>query len=179
MVISVHNSKLNGNEDRRSYMIYFCVLMEIEHQCEYSANKYDRKAHTLTVKHAPAWTLCFQTLCKSTTLFLTKRKIFRQLIQKRSWHCYLSIFGRDPTWLSTLRCLICLIEATKIASLKLAYERAQLINNSWMQQHTYIVLNYNMVCSALFLQRALYTVHCTNIMHSRKPSFVITPAVFS
>ena len=36
---------------------------------------------------------------------------------------------------------------------------------------------YNMVCSALFLQRALYTVHCTNIMHSRKPSFVITPAV--
>ena len=37
----------------------------------------------------------------------------------------------------------------------------------------------NMVCSALFLQRALYTVHCTNIMHSRKPSFVITPAVFS
>ena len=39
--------------------------------------------------------------------------------------------------------------------------------------------HYNMVCSALFLQRALYTVHCTNIMHSRKPSFVITPAVFS
>ena len=38
---------------------------------------------------------------------------------------------------------------------------------------------YNMVCSALCLQRALYTVHCTNIMHSRKPSFVITPAVFS
>ena len=38
---------------------------------------------------------------------------------------------------------------------------------------------YNMVCSVLFLQRALYTVHCTNIMHSRKPSFVITPAVFS
>ena len=36
---------------------------------------------------------------------------------------------------------------------------------------------YNMVCSALFLQRALYTVHCTNIMHSRKPSFVITPPV--
>ena len=29
---------------------------------------------------------------------------------------------------------------------------------------------YNMVCSALFLQRAFY-----NIMHSRKPSFVITP----
>ena len=42
-----------------------------------------------------------------------------------------------------------------------------------------IVLVYNMVCSALCLQRALYTVHCTNIMHSRKPSFVITPAVFS
>ena len=38
---------------------------------------------------------------------------------------------------------------------------------------------YNMVRSALYLQRALYTVHCTNIMHSRKPSFVITPAVFS
>ena len=38
---------------------------------------------------------------------------------------------------------------------------------------------YNMVCSALFPQRALYTVHCTDIMHSRKPSFVITPAVFS
>ena len=30
-------------------------------------------------------------------------------------------------------------------------------------------------CSALFLQRALHTVHCTNIMHSRKPSFVINP----
>ena len=41
------------------------------------------------------------------------------------------------------------------------------------------IVFYNMVCSALFLQRALYTVHCTNIMHSRKPSFVITPAVFS
>ena len=38
---------------------------------------------------------------------------------------------------------------------------------------------YNMVGSALFLQRALYTVHCTNTMHSRKPSFSITPAVFS
>ena len=38
---------------------------------------------------------------------------------------------------------------------------------------------YNMVCSALFLQRALYTVHCTNIMRSRKPSFVIIPTVFS
>ena len=36
-----------------------------------------------------------------------------------------------------------------------------------------------MVCSALFLQHALYTVHCTNIMHSRKLSFVITPAVFN
>ena len=36
-------------------------------------------------------------------------------------------------------------------------------------------LNYNMVCSALFLQRALYTVHSTNNTHSRKPSFVITP----
>ena len=36
-------------------------------------------------------------------------------------------------------------------------------------------LHYNMVCSALLLQRALYTVHCTNIMHSRMPSFVITP----
>ena len=34
---------------------------------------------------------------------------------------------------------------------------------------------YNMVGSALFLQRALYTVHCTNTMHSRKPSFAITP----
>ena len=42
-----------------------------------------------------------------------------------------------------------------------------------------LIKNYNMVCSALFLQRALYTVHCTNIMHSRKPSFVITPAVFN
>ena len=34
---------------------------------------------------------------------------------------------------------------------------------------------YNMVCSELFFQRALYTVHCTNIMHSRKPSLMITP----
>ena len=34
-----------------------------------------------------------------------------------------------------------------------------------------------MVCGALLLQRALYTVHCTNIMHSRKSSFVITPTV--
>ena len=39
----------------------------------------------------------------------------------------------------------------------------------------FITAVYNMVCSALFLQRALYTVHCTNIMHSTKPSFVITP----
>ena len=39
--------------------------------------------------------------------------------------------------------------------------------------------HYNMGFSALFLQRALYTVHCTNIMHPRKPSFVITPAVVS
>ena len=39
--------------------------------------------------------------------------------------------------------------------------------------------DYNMVCSALFLQCALYTVHCTHIMHSRKPSFVITTTVFS
>ena len=31
-----------------------------------------------------------------------------------------------------------------------------------------------MACSALFLQRALYTVQCANIMDSRKPSFVIT-----
>ena len=38
---------------------------------------------------------------------------------------------------------------------------------------------YNMVGRALFLQRALYTVHCTNTMHSRKPSFAIIPAVFS
>ena len=36
-------------------------------------------------------------------------------------------------------------------------------------------LTYNMVGSALFRQRALYTVHCTNTMHSRKPSFAITP----
>ena len=43
----------------------------------------------------------------------------------------------------------------------------------------YLKVPYNMVCSALFLQRALYTVHCTDIMHSRKPSLVITPAVFS
>ena len=34
-----------------------------------------------------------------------------------------------------------------------------------------------MVCGALLLQRALYTVHCTNVMHSRKSSFVITPTV--
>ena len=27
---------------------------------------------------------------------------------------------------------------------------------------------YNMFCITLFFQRALYTVHCTNIMHSRK-----------
>ena len=40
-------------------------------------------------------------------------------------------------------------------------------------------LFYNMVGSALFLQRALYTVHCTNTMHSRKLSFAITPAVVS
>ena len=33
---------------------------------------------------------------------------------------------------------------------------------------------YNMVCSALFFQRALYTVHCANKMRPRKPSFVIT-----
>ena len=38
-----------------------------------------------------------------------------------------------------------------------------------------IIVYYNMVFRALFLQRALYTVHCRNIMHSRKPSFVITP----
>ena len=35
-------------------------------------------------------------------------------------------------------------------------------------------LSYNMVCSALSRQPA-YTVHCTNTMHSRKPSFVINP----
>ena len=52
----------------------------------------------------------------------------------------------------------------------------------WYTQWSVLSLGasiYNMVCSALFLQRALYTVHCTNIMHSRTPSFVITPAVFS
>ena len=38
--------------------------------------------------------------------------------------------------------------------------------------------NY-MVCRAFFLQRALCTVYCANIMHSRKPSLVISPAVFS
>ena len=38
---------------------------------------------------------------------------------------------------------------------------------------------YNMVGSALFLLRALYTVHCSNTMHSGKPSFATTPAVFS
>ena len=32
---------------------------------------------------------------------------------------------------------------------------------------------------ALFPPRALYTVNCTNKMHSRKPSFVMTPAGFS
>ena len=42
-----------------------------------------------------------------------------------------------------------------------------------------IIKYYNMVGSALFPQRALYTVHCTNTMHSRKPPFAITPAVFS
>ena len=36
---------------------------------------------------------------------------------------------------------------------------------------------YNMVGSALSLQRALYSVHCTNTMHSRMPSFAITPTV--
>ena len=51
------------------------------------------------------------------------------------------------------------------------------ISGSWTKW--LYVIDYNMVCSALFLQRALYTVHCTNIMHSRKPSFVITPAVFT
>ena len=44
---------------------------------------------------------------------------------------------------------------------------------------TKVNTHYNMVGSALFLQRALYTVHCTNTMHSRKPSFAITPAVYS
>ena len=40
------------------------------------------------------------------------------------------------------------------------------------------VIMYTMVSSALFLQRALHTMRGTNIMHSRKPSFVITPAFF-
>ena len=34
-----------------------------------------------------------------------------------------------------------------------------------------------MVCSVLFQQRALYTVHYANTMQSRNPSFVITPSV--
>ena len=34
---------------------------------------------------------------------------------------------------------------------------------------------YNKVCSALSPQRVLYKVHCTIIMHFRKPSFAITP----
>ena len=38
---------------------------------------------------------------------------------------------------------------------------------------------YNMFCNTLFLQRAFYTVHCVNITHSTKPSFVITHAAFS
>ena len=37
--------------------------------------------------------------------------------------------------------------------------------------------SHNMVCSALFLRRALYTVHWANIMQSRNPSFMITHAV--
>ena len=37
----------------------------------------------------------------------------------------------------------------------------------------------NIVCSALFLQRALYTVHCTIIMNSKEPPFVFTHAIFS
>ena len=32
-----------------------------------------------------------------------------------------------------------------------------------------------MIWSALFLQRALYTVYRANILHSRKPSFIISP----
>ena len=41
----------------------------------------------------------------------------------------------------------------------------------------FFIQYYNMVCSALYLPRALYTVYYTNIMLSRKPSFVITPAL--
>ena len=37
--------------------------------------------------------------------------------------------------------------------------------------------HYKMAFGALFRQRALYTVHCINIMHSRKPPFVITLAM--
>ena len=46
-----------------------------------------------------------------------------------------------------------------------------------MRHKMVLIINhcYNMACSALFFQRALYTVQCANIMHSRKPSFVITP----
>ena len=40
-------------------------------------------------------------------------------------------------------------------------------------------LHYTMVCSALCLQRASCTVHCTIMMNSREPSCVITHAVFS
>ena len=42
----------------------------------------------------------------------------------------------------------------------------------------YVAYIYNMVCSALFLQLAFYTVHWANVIHVRKPSFVIIPAIF-
>ena len=66
----------------------------------------------------------------------------------------------------------------------LVYVLANMFEISWslshvkwwkgFRYHVYIIYIYSIVCSALFLWRAVYTVHCTNIMHLRKPSFVIT-----
>ena len=53
------------------------------------------------------------------------------------------------------------------------------LRKKYLQIFGNIIKNYNMICSALFLQPALYILHSTYIMQFRKLSFVNTPAVLS
>ena len=115
--------------------------------------------YTMGISHYIYWTLVSKTL---RIWSVWRRSTYRR--HHNAWDV--------PTFLTSNTTMVYVGDAVIYTSTA----RQILIPCSMRQV---FVSDYNMVCSALFLQRALYTVHCTNIMHSRKPSFVITPAVFS
>ena len=99
---------------------------------------------------------------------------FPNLFCKKKWNSIVNFVNissykiKSLEEVSVLRNVLLLPNGSKSSLVRVIMARCQISDDRALPY-------YNMVGSALFLQRALYTVHCTNTMHSRKPSFAITP----